>query len=217
MKKFSDRFVAGKVLAKKLQGYLKEPDTIVLALPRGGVPVAYEIAKRLSLPLDVFIVRKLGVPGQEELAMGAIASGGKVIFNKEIKTNLQLSEEVINEVIQKETLELKRREAIYRHNKPSLQLKNKKIILVDDGIATGASVRVAINVLRQAAPHEIIIAVPVIAMDTYKELVTKAHHFIALLKPIHFYAVGLWYDDFNPIRDEEVARLLDDSVAYYSK
>lgn len=209
MEKFVDRYEAGKALAEQLVDYKNESNTIVLALPRGGVPVAFEIAKKLSLPLDVFLVRKLGVPGHEELAMGAIASGGGVIFNEEIISSLHFGEELINRVIQTEKEELKRRESLYRKNKPPLELKNKKIILVDDGIATGASMLAAIEAIRKTAPAEITIAVPVAAYDTYKELAAKVDHFVCLLKPVNFYAVGLWYDDFTQTSDREVSELLE--------
>jgi putative phosphoribosyl transferase len=177
-------------------------------LPRGGVPVAYEIAKALSLPLDVFIARKLGVPGHAELAMGAIANGDTLLFNDDIVKSLHLSDDQIQQVIQTEKEELKRRESLYRKNKPPLQLNNKQVILVDDGIATGATMHVAVKSIAKQKPAELIIAVPVAAYSTCKEFTAEVDRFICLLQPIDFYAVGLWYEDFSQTTDEEVAELL---------
>jgi predicted phosphoribosyltransferase len=208
MRKFSDRHEAGIELAKQLKSYSDRPDVLVLALPRGGVPVAYEIAKALSLPLDVLIVRKLGVPGHEELAMGAIASNDTIIFNDEILNLLHLSDVSIQQVIQKEKEELKRRELLYRKDKPPLSLENKTVILVDDGIATGATMLAALKSTAKQKARQTIIATPVAAYSTYKEFVDKVDDFVCLLQPVDFYAVGLWYDDFNQTNDEEVAALL---------
>lgn len=210
MNKFSNRYEAGKILASQLQMYSKNPDVIVLALPRGGVPVAFEIAKSLSVPLDVFIVRKLGVPGHEELAMGAIASGDIVIFNEDIFQYLHISKSDVQKVIQSEQQELRRRETTYRGKKPFPSIMNKMIILVDDGIATGATMRAAITALKKQNPKKLIIAVPVAASSAIDEISTLADEIICPIKPLHFYAVGAWYDDFSQTTDEEVFKLLND-------
>lgn len=208
MNKFIDRHEAGKVLAEQLKQYAKKDDTLVLALPRGGVPVAYEIAKILSLPLDVFIVRKLGVPGHEELAMGAIATGGITVFNDEIVHGLNIPKYAIDQVIQSEKQELQRRDSTYRNNKPFPSLEGKTIILVDDGIATGATMRAAIKALRQQNPASIIIAVPVAAFSTCEEMAKLVDKIVCPLMPHEFYAVGSWYENFFQTSDEEVFDLL---------
>ena len=211
MDKFSDRYEAGKVIATQLKDYANKPDVIVLALPRGGVPVGYEIAKALALPLDVFIVRKLGVPGHEELAMGAIATGGTTIFNEEIIDDLHISPSAIELILQTEQDELKRREISYRDNRPLPKLEGKTVILVDDGIATGATMRAAIKAILQHKPASIILAVPVIALSTYNEMSALVDKIIYSMKPLNFYAVGLWYDDFSQTTDSEVSDLLKES------
>ena len=208
MSKYTDRYVAGKVLAKKFTAYANRSDVIVLALPRGGVPVAYEIAEALLAPLDVFIVRKLGVPGHEELAMGAIAMGGVVVFNEDIIRDLKLPQTAIDHVIEAEQKELKRRELIYRGDRSSLHLAGKTIILVDDGIATGATVRAAIKALRQQKPNRIILAVPVAEVTICQEMEMLADQVVCPKKVEHFYAVGQWYQDFSQTTDIEVHELL---------
>lgn len=208
MDKFADRYTAGQILAKELQNYAHNKDVIVLALPRGGVPVAYEIAKSLEVPMDVFIVRKLGVPMQEELAMGAIATGDAVVFNDDIIEQLSISKADIDRVIKAEKQELKRREVVYRGDRPYPELKNKKVILVDDGIATGASMRAAIKAIRSRKPSEIVVAVPVAAFSTCVELTELVDKVVCPLKPTFFYAVGAWYEDFQQTTDEEVYELL---------
>ena len=208
MDKYIDRFDAGKVLAKFLKEYYNKPDVIVLALPRGGVPVAYEIAKSLAVSLDVFIVRKLGVPWHEELAMGAIASGGTVVFNEDIIQTLNVSKTEINQVIQSEQDELKRREQMYRGDRVFPVLTDKTIILVDDGIATGATIQAAIKGIRQHNPAKIIVAVPVAATETYETIKKLADQIICPQIPSHFYAVGAWYENFSQTTDEEVFDLL---------
>lgn len=208
MKEFMDRYEAGKILAEQLKSYSKKDNTIVLALPRGGVPVAYEIAKLLSLPLDVFIVRKLGVPGHEELAMGAIATGNITVFNDEIVRDFAISTSAIDEVIQSEKIELQRRNSTYRNDKPLPVFENKNIILVDDGIATGATMKAAIKALKQQKPAKIIIAIPVAAFSTCEELEKSVDELVCLLKPHDFYAVGVWYENFSQTTDEEVFELL---------
>jgi len=208
MDKYIDRTYAGQVLAKELILYTKNPNVIVLALPRGGVPVGYEIAKLLSVPLDVFIVRKLGVPGHEELAMGAIATGGVSVFNEEILTEISIPKEEIDRVIQAELNELKRREIAYRGERPFPNLKGKTIILVDDGIATGATMRAAIKALRLQGSANIVVAVPVSAPDSLKMIMQLADKIVCPLTPPHFYAVGAWYENFPQTSDEEVFELL---------
>ncbi|KTC85655.1 MULTISPECIES: phosphoribosyltransferase [Legionella] len=208
MEKYVDRYEAGKILAEQLKEYANDQNTIVLGLARGGVPVAYEIARTLSLPLDVLIVRKLGVPGHEELAMGAIVTGDAVVFNDEIIHSFHLSDSSIQKVIQVEQKELQRRESLYRQDRPSLNLKAKTVILVDDGIATGASMLAALKAVRLQQPASIIIAVPVAADATCNDLAGLADYLVCPLKPVNFYAVGLWYEDFNQTTDEEIFELL---------
>lgn len=202
---------AGVVLAELLKKYNRRKNTIVLALPRGGVPVAYEIAMKLCLELDVVIVRKLGVPGHEELAMGALASGGTVVFNDEIINYLQIQKSSIDRVILSEQEELTRREHLYRGNKPFPHLAGKTIILVDDGIATGSTMKAAIMALQKKQPKEIIVAVPVAARSTCDEMSGLVKTLICPLQPVDFHAVGLWYDNFSQTSDEEVIELLEQS------
>ncbi|MGQ3888944.1 phosphoribosyltransferase [Legionella sp. CNM-1927-20] len=208
MDKYQDRQAAGKVLAKHLKEYANKANTIVLALPRGGVPVAYEIASALNLPLDVFLVRKLGVPWHKELAMGAIASGGCKFFNQEVIESLEISQDDIDKTLIKEEKELKRREVLYRDNRAFPSFYNKTIILVDDGIATGSTMRAAIKALKNRKPANILVAVPVAALSTFKEMTGLVDRVICPLKPIHFYAVGMWYAHFPQITDTEVTELL---------
>ena len=209
--KYIDRRHAGIVLAKLLKEYSRRTDAIILALPRGGVPVAYEIAVALSLALDVFIVRKLGVPGHEELAMGAIASGGVSVFNKEIVQALHIDQASIDIIKQAELEELIRRERLYRGNSPFPDLLGKTIILVDDGIATGSTMKAALRALQQQKPATIIIAVPVAALSTIDEMACLVDAIVCPLRPVNFYAVGLWYDNFSQTTDEEVIELLEKS------
>ena len=211
MDKFIDRQDAGIVLAEYLNDYANRPNVMVLALPRGGVPVAYEVAIALSIPLDVFIVRKLGVPGYEELAMGAIASGDTVIFNKPLMNQLNLDQASVDAVLQSEQDELVRRERLYRGNRSFPALLGKTVILVDDGIATGASMQAAVAALRKYKPASIIIAVPVAARETCEEMAKIVDRIICPLKPINFYAVGLWYENFSQVSDGEVIALLEKS------
>jgi putative phosphoribosyl transferase len=212
MEKYADRHAAGMELAKLLQAYTGRQDAIVLALPRGGVPVAYEVAKSLRLPLDVFIVRKLGVPGHEELAMGAIATGGAQVLNDDVMLDSQVSAEDLDRVVQSELAELERREKVYRGQRPPLDLNDKVVILVDDGIATGASMRVAVKALRQFKPLSIVIAVPVAEAAMSKRMVMIADKVICPLTPSAFYAVGLYYEDFTQTSDSEVHALLNQSI-----
>lgn len=205
---FKNRKEAGLLLAEMLKEYTNRSDVIVLALPRGGVPVGYEVAKALSLPLDVFIVRKIGVPGQDELAMGAISSGGGLFSNTILIEQLGIPQEKIDKVIEAEKKELQRRELTYRGNRPFPNLKNKTIILIDDGIATGASMFAALEAIKQSKPAQIIIAVPVAPASSLRELSSKVDKLICPLHPEHFIAVGLWYEDFRQTTDEEVIALL---------
>ena len=209
---YADRHQAGRILADLLKDYAHRTDVIILALPRGGVPVAYEIATQLSLPLDVFIVRKLGVPHHVEFAMGAIASGNTVVFNEEVIDILNIKKPAIDRVLAEEQEELKRREHVYRGNKPYPDLAGKTIILVDDGIATGYSMRAALRALQKQHLAAIILAVPVAARSTCEELAVLVQKLICPLQPANFYSVGLWYDDFTQTSDEEVMQLLSRCV-----
>jgi len=214
MQKYLNRKAAGLVLAQALMVYADDEAVQILALPRGGVPVAFEISKALHAPLDVFIVRKLGVPIHKELAMGALATNGVCVFNQEIIAEYDISQAQINAVIQEEKTELERREKLYRGTRPFPILKNKKIILVDDGIATGASIRAAMQALRQFSPQQIIIAVPVADKEIIKRLKLEVDDFVCPLQPEHLNAVGAWYDDFPQTEDAEVKDLLTAANAF---
>ncbi|HVT62191.1 MAG TPA: phosphoribosyltransferase [Legionellaceae bacterium] len=211
MDRFVDRREAGIILAGYLKDYIRLPNSIVLALPRGGVPVAYEIAQALSIPLDILIVRKLGVPGHEELAMGAIASDDTVILNEKLLNQLDIDQSSVNTILQKEQEELVRRAHLYRGNRTFPTLNGKTIILVDDGIATGATMQAAVSSLRKHTPASIIIAVPVAAQETCEEMAKIVDQVICPLQPIHFYAVGMWYEHFSQVSDKEVIELLEKS------
>jgi putative phosphoribosyl transferase len=211
MRKYHDRKEAGKILAHELLAYKNRNDVMVLALPRGGVPVAFEIAKTLHAPLDVFIVRKLGLPGHAELAMGALATGGIHIFNDDVLSEYQVSEDEIKRVIAEEQQELNRRNLAYRNHVPLPTLKNKTLILVDDGIATGATMRAAIKALRQMHPAKIIVAVPVMDMSLATLFAPLVDELICPLTPKHFYAVGAWYERFDQTEDLEVRDLLEEA------
>jgi predicted phosphoribosyltransferase len=204
---FQDRRHAGQVLAQKLSELGDLSDAIVLGLPRGGVPVAYEVARKLHLPLDIFVVRKLGVPGQEELAMGAIASGGTVVTNHSIIQKLDISPTIIEAVASRERLEIERRERAYRDGRPPLPIEGRTIILIDDGLATGASMLAAGRALRPKA-RELIVAVPVAAQSTCHELSIEVDRMICIATPASFFAVGQFYQDFRQTTDEEVRSLL---------
>jgi len=209
---FSNRAEAGRQLAEKLDKYAGRKDVIVLGLPRGGVPVAYEVAKRLRAPLDVFIVRKLGVPGFEELAAGAIASGGVRVLNEEVMRAIPYAEEAIEAVTVRETAELERREQIYREGRPSPELRDRVVILVDDGLATGATMRAAVKALRQRRAAKIVVAVPVGPPDTCREIEQEADETICLSTPPFFQAVGQYYEDFSQTSDEDVRELLSQAA-----
>jgi predicted phosphoribosyltransferase len=204
---FQDRRHAGQVLAQKLSELGDLSDAIVLGLPRGGVPVAYEVARKLHLPLDIFVVRKLGVPGQEELAMGAIASGGTVVTNRSIIQKLNISPTTIEAVASRERLEIERRERAYRDGRPPLPIEGRTIILIDDGLATGASMLAAGRALRPRA-RKLIVAVPVAAQSTCHELSIEVDQMICIATPASFFAVGQFYQDFRQTTDEEVRSLL---------
>lgn len=206
---FKDRREAGRVLANRLTAYAGRPDVLVLALPRGGVPVAFEVAEALDAPLDVFLVRKLGLPGQEELAMGAIASGGVRVLNDYVVQALQIPKEVIDAIAAREQDELERRERAYRGNRPPPDVRGRTVILVDDGLATGATMRAAVAALRQERAGRIVVAVPVASPDVCAELGREVDEIVCLETPEPFYAVGYWYQDFSPTTDEEVRDLLE--------
>jgi putative phosphoribosyl transferase len=205
---FLNRAEAGRVLAEKLEKYANRDDVIVLGLPRGGVPVAYEVANRLRVSLDVFIVRKLGVPGFEELAVGAIASGGVRVLNKDVARALPNVDQIIELVTARETAELERREQEYRDGRPAPELRNRTVILVDDGLATGATMRAAVKALRQRDVAKIVVAVPVGAQETCRELEQVADETICATAPMFFHAVGQYYEDFSQTSDQEVRELL---------
>jgi predicted phosphoribosyltransferase len=205
---FRDRADAGRQLAMKLSAYANHPDLLVLGLPRGGVPVAFEVAQALAAPLDVFLVRKLGLPGQEELAMGAIASGGVTVLNSEVVDLLRIPNQVIDAVAAQEQRELERREHIYRGDRPPPDVHGKTVILVDDGLATGATMRAAANALREQRPARIIIAVPIAAPETCDEFRAEVDEIICAITPEPFYAVGMWYEDFSQTTDDQVHELL---------
>ncbi len=208
MERYLDRSQAGQLLAQQLTQFAKQLDAIVLGLPRGGIPVAYEVACALSLPLDVFIVRKLGAPGHVELAVGAIANDGVMVLNEELIQLLGISQTSLAAVIHSEQEELKRREFLYRGNRVSPQFKDKTIILVDDGIATGATMMAAVKALRQKEPKRIVVASPVAARDICNELAHYADEVICPYTPTHFQAVSLWYQFFDQTSDAEVTELL---------
>jgi putative phosphoribosyl transferase len=206
--RFRDRTEAGRLLAKKLTAYQNRPDVIVLALPRGGVPVAYEVAEALGAPLDIFLVRKLGVPGHEELAMGAIASGGVRVLNDDVVQYLRIPDRVIDEVAAEEQQELERRERLYRGDRPPLDVRGRTVILIDDGLATGSTMRAAALALHEQRPARIVVAVPVAAAATCDEFRGEVDEVVCALTPEPFYAVGLWYEDFSQTTDGEVRELL---------
>ncbi len=206
---FRNRTEAGCLLAKKLKPvYGNHQNLLVLGLPRGGVPVAYEVAKLLHAPLDICIVRKLGVPGHEELAMGAIATGGIMLLNEDIVDSLRISQQAIQKVATKEQQELERRDRIYRGTHPTPDLSNRIIILIDDGIATGSTIKAAISAIKQQQPKRIIVAVPVASPDVCQELRKEVDEVVCLLTPEWLCSISLWYDDFSPTTDAEVRHLL---------
>jgi len=206
--RFLNRAEAGRRLAERLSAYRGRDDAIVLGLPRGGVPVAYEVAQKLGLPLDVFVVRKLGVPGYEELAMGAIASGNVVVLNDDVMRSLPNSDAILQTVMAQEKIELARRENRYRQDRPSRDLQGRVVLLVDDGLATGATMRAAAAALRKKGVAKIVVAVPVGAPETCQELASEADEVICASQPALFHGVGQFYEDFSQTSDEEVRALL---------
>jgi predicted phosphoribosyltransferase len=208
LQRFRNRTDAGRRLAEKLAAYADRPDVLVLGLPRGGVPVGFEVARALGAPLDVFLVRKLGVPGYEELAMGAVASGGGRVLNDEIVHGLGISEHQIDAAVARELHELARREQLFRGDRPPPDIEGRTVILVDDGLATGATMRAAVAALRRQRPAGIVVAVPTASPDTCEALKAEADHVICAMTPDPFFAVGHWYDDFTQTTDEEVRDLL---------
>lgn len=206
--RYHDRTQAGRVLASMLTPYANRRDVLVLALPRGGVPVAYEVAKALHVPLDVFLVRKLGVPGHEELAMGAIATGGVRVINEYVVRTLYMPPQVLDAVAFREERELERRERLYRDDRPLPVVRDKTVILIDDGLATGATMRAAVQALQVQAPAKIVVAVPVAAYMTYRQLSTEVDEIISPQTPEVFYGVGWWYEDFSQTSDQQVRELL---------
>lgn len=216
MTPFRDRAEGGRYLAARLNAYRDRPDTLVLALPRGGVPVAFEVARALRAPLDVFLVRKLGVPGHEELAMGAIATGGVRVLNDEVVRAIGLSDTVIERVAEREAQELLRRERSYRPDRPAPDVQNRAVILIDDGLATGATMRAAVRAVRQQQPARLVVAVPVASEETCRQFreAGEADEVVCALTPEPFLAVGYWYDDFSQTTDEEVRDLLAQAAAF---
>jgi predicted phosphoribosyltransferase len=205
---FRDRADAGRHLLSRLGAYQGRLDVLVLGLPRGGIPVAYEVARGLGAPLDVFVVRKLGVPGQEELAMGAIATGGVRIVNRDVVDALHIPPDVVDRAAAEEARELERREQSYRGERPQPGVEGKTVILVDDGLATGSTMRAAVAALRQQGPARIVVAVPVAAPSTCRELRQEVDEIVCFATPEPFMAVGRFYDDFAQTTDEEVRELL---------
>ncbi|HEX3523700.1 MAG TPA: phosphoribosyltransferase [Stellaceae bacterium] len=206
--RFRNRTDAGRRLAEKLAAYANRADVLILALPRGGVPVGGEVARTLGAPLDVFLVRKLGVPGYEELAMGAVATGAIRVLNDEIVRGLGISEHEIDATVARELQELARRERLYRGDRPPPDVADRTVILVDDGLATGATMRAAIHALRQQHPARIVVAVPTASPDTCEALKAEADDVICAMTPEPFFAVGHWYEDFTQTTDDEVRLLL---------
>jgi putative phosphoribosyl transferase len=213
-RQFRHRLEAGKRLAVRLVEYRNRPDVLVMAIPRGGVPVAYEVAKALAVPLDVIVVRKLGLPGQPELAMGAIASGGVRVLNQDVVRALRIPERTIDSVAALETAELERRERLYRGERPAEDPTGRTVILVDDGLATGSSMQAAIAALRARGAASIVVAVPVGPPSTCLEIGRLADELVCLKQPAFFAAVGEWYADFNPTTDDEVRQLLEGSHSF---
>ncbi len=206
---FENRSEAGRMLGAVLEAYKGRSDVVVLALPRGGVPVGFEVARELGVPLDVFVVRKLGTPGQEELALGAVASGGTRVVNEEVISTLAVPSEIVDSIARREMVEVERREREFRGDRAALDPAGKTVILVDDGLATGSTMRAAIEALRAKNPARIVVAVPVAAAATCNRIRMEADGVVCLQIPHDFYAVGEWYNDFRQTTDEEVRELLE--------
>jgi putative phosphoribosyl transferase len=213
---FQDRQDAGRQLAQALGIYARRNAVLVLALPRGGVPVAYEVAQTIGAPLDVFLVRKLGTPGQPELAMGAIASGGVLVINEDVREHLNISDAALEAVAARERQELARRERAYRGDRPPLDVRGQTVILIDDGLATGSTMRAAVQAVRAREPRRLVIAVPLAAPATCMELAEEVDEMVCLQTPEPFDAVGRWYRDFSQTSDDEVQRLLRQAEAAQS-
>lgn len=206
---FRDRADAGRALAARLISSVSDQNPLILALPRGGVPVAFEVAKALHAELDIFLVRKLGVPGHEELAIGALASGGVRILNQALIADLRLSQKAIEDVTSRERVELERREKLYRAGRPAIPVRDRTVVLIDDGLATGASMKAASRALRAEGPRRLIVAVPVAAHQTCDEFRGEVDQVVCVETPDPFLAVGIWYEDFQQTTDEEVQLLLE--------
>ena len=213
---FEDRVDAGRRLAKKLTAYAKRDDVIVLGIPRGGVPVAFEVANALDAPLDVFLSRKLGVPGQEELAFGAVATGGVRVLDQELIEGLGISKQEVEEITARVRHELERRERVYRGSRAPLKLEGRTVLLVDDGIATGSSMRAAIDALRQMKPARLVVAVPVAPLSTCHRLRSVVDDLVCVDMPEAFYAIGQFYGDFSQVTDEEVTELIHRAAQQHS-
>ena len=210
--RFRDRTDAGQQLAQQLKVYANRADGLVLALPRGGVPVAYEIACALNLPLDLCLVRKLGEPGNRESAIGAIAANGVRVLNHYALRYSRITQQELERITERELQELKRRQHVYRGNRPPVEVYDRIVILVDDGLATGATMRAAVMWVRSQQPRQLIIAVPIAAMGAYKQLKTQVDRIVCLSIPHNMYAIGLWYDNFNQTTDEQVCQLLEQAT-----
>lgn len=217
LRPFRNRTEAGRLLASRLAGYANRSDVVVLALPRGGVPVAFEVAQALGAPLDVFLVRKLGTPGQVELALGAIASGGVRVLNRSVVEYLGIPDQVIDSIAAQEQKELERREHAYRDDRPPIEVRDKTIILIDDGLATGSTMRAAIAALKRRQPARIIVAVPVAPALTCEELREEVDEVVCPLSPSEFDGVGRWYEDFSQTSDDQVRALLEQSRSQAAK
>jgi putative phosphoribosyl transferase len=210
--RFRDRTEAGRRLAERLHEYAGRDDVLVLGLPRGGVPVGYEVAEALGLPLDVFVVRKLGVPGREELAMGAIATGGVIVLDEGVIRSLRIGTRELEQVVSRERREVERREAAYRNGRGLPELSGKTVVLVDDGLATGSTMRAAARAAHRHEPQRVVVAAPVAAPETCRDLRADADDVVCVLTPSPLLAIGLWYDDFAQTTDDEVRDLLDRSA-----
>lgn len=209
---FRDRTEAGQRLAKKLSHYVGRDDVVVLALPRGGVPVAFEVASSLRAPLDVFVVRKLGVPGHEELAMGAVATGGVMVLNESVLKGLDIGRHVIERVKDRETEELERRELLYRDGRPPIDVRDRTAILVDDGLATGSTMRAAVEALKRLEPARVVVATPVASASVCAQFEKEVDEVVCVVTPEPFYAVSYWYDDFAQTTDDEIRELIERAV-----